>query len=443
MKLLPTVLRHRFEGRISVQQVMTNAFWLSSDHVYRLGISVVVSVWMMRYLGPQQFGQISFALAFVALFSGFSNLGLDGVIVRDLVKTPHAVDEILGSAWVLKFIGSGAALVLAVVAISWLRPDDILGIWLVLLFAGVFLFQSLDVIDMWFRSSLRSRLSVIPKTIAITVAALGKSGLILAGAPLIVFAWMGLAEALLGGVALLAMFMWLGGNLGTWRIKADRMRALMKEGLPLALSSMVVILYMRVDQVMLGEMLDDKAVGMFTAAIRISEIFYFIPNALVMSLTPALVQARESGGPVYLVRVEQMFSSIAISAILIAIFMSMIARPLISLILGADFISAVPILQVHIWGLLFVALGIASGQYLLLEGQNSISLQRTAMGAVVNVGLNLLWIPRYGALGAAWASLIAYGVATFFLFQNVVSRRCLYLMLRSLMWPKTVAVLWR
>ncbi|RPI72685.1 MAG: flippase, partial [Geobacteraceae bacterium] len=89
------------------------------------------------------------------------------------------------------------------------------------------------------------------------------------------------------------------------------------------------------------------------------------------------------------------------------------------------------------------ALGVASAQYLLLEGQNSISLQRTAMGAVVNVGLNLLWIPRYGVLGAAWASLIAYGVATFFLFQNVVSRKCLYLMLRSLISPKAVAGLWR
>ncbi|RPI65946.1 MAG: flippase, partial [Geobacteraceae bacterium] len=117
--------------------------------------------------------------------------------------------------------------------------------------------------------------------------------------------------------------------------------------------------------------------------------------------------------------------------------------PLISLVLGPDFISAAPVLQVHIWALLFVALGIASGQYLLLEGQNSISLQRTAMGAVVNVGLNLLWIPRYGVLGAAWASLIAYGVATFFLFQNVVSRKCLYLMLRSLISPKAVAGLWR
>jgi len=443
VKLLPTVLRHRFEGRISAQRVMTNAFWLSSDHVYRLAISVVVSVWMMRYLGPQQFGQISFALAFVALFSGFSNLGLDGVIVRDLVKTPHAVDDILGSAWILKFVGSGIALLLSTAAISWLRPDDALGMWLVFLFAGAFLFQSLDVIDMWFRSSLRSRLSVIPKTIAVSVAALGKSGLILAGAPLIAFAWMGLAEAMLGGFALLAMFIWLGGNLRTWRIQADRVRALTREGLPLALSSMVVILYMRIDQVMLGEMLNDKAVGMYTAAMRISEIFYFIPNVLVMSLAPALVQARESGESVYLARVRQMFSSIAIAAILIAIPMSMLAGPLIALILGPDFISAAPVLQVHIWALLFVALGIASAQYLLLEGQNNISLQRTAMGAVVNVGLNLLWIPRYGIIGAAWASLIAYGVATFFLFQNVVSRRCLYLMLRSLIWPRAVAGLWR
>jgi polysaccharide transporter, PST family len=443
VRSLPRGLRRRLEGRASGQRVIVNTIWLSADHVYRLAISMVVSVWMMRYLGPQQFGQISFALAFVALFSGFSNLGLDGVIVRDLVRARHTMEETLGSAWILKFVGAGIALVLATAAISWLRPDDTLGIWLVFLFAGAFLFQSLDVLDMWFRSSLRSRLSVIPKTITVTVAALGKSGLILAGAPLIAFAWMGVAEAMLGSFALLAMYIWLGGNLRTWRIQADRVRALTREGLPLALSAMVVILYMRIDQVMLGEMLDDEAVGMYTAAMRISEIFYFIPNVLVMSIAPVLVRARESGESIYLARVEQMFSSIAIAAILIAIPMSMLARPLIALILGPDFISAAPVLQVHIWALLFVALGIASAQYLLLEGQNNISLQRTTIGAVVNVGLNLLWIPRYGIVGAAWASLIAYGVAACFLFQNVTSRKCLNLMLKSLIWPRAVAALWR
>jgi polysaccharide transporter, PST family len=397
---------------------------------------------MARYLGPQQFGQISFAIAFVALFSGFSNLGLDTVIIRNLVRTPDSTEEILGSAWVLKFVGSCSALLLATVAIVLVRPGDTLSIWLVCLSAGAFLFQSVDIIEMWLRSSLRSRFSVISKTISVTVAAMGKSGLILAGAPLIAFAWMGLAEAMLGSFALLAMYIRLGGNLRTWRVHAVRVKAMATEGLPLTLSAMVVILYMRIDQVMISEMMNDAAVGTYAAATKISEAFYFIPQSLVMSLAPVLVQAKESGEAVYLAKVEQMFSIVAVTAVLIAVPMSILARPLITLILGHDFESAAPVLQVHIWALIFVALSIASGHYLAIEGQNSISLQRTAAGAAVNIGLNLLWIPRYGIMGAAWASLIAYAVATCFLFQSMASRKCLNMMVKSLR-PRSVGVLWQ
>lgn len=443
VRLLPAVLRRRFEGRLAAQRVMMNALWLSSDHVYRLSITVVVNVWMARYLGPQQFGQLSFATAFAALFSGLSTLGLDNVVVRDLARAPHTKELTLGSAWLIKFAGSGAAFILAIAVILWMRPDDALSFWLVFLFACVFLFQSVDVIDMWFRSSLKSRLSVIPKLVAITVGALGKSGLILAGAPLIAFAWMGLAEAVVGSVALLGVFVWLGGELKAWRIHSGRVYALLREAFPLALSAMVIIVYMRIDQVMLGEMLNDEAVGMYTVATKISEVFYFIPSAFVMSLVPALVQARESDGANYLVRVEEMFSIVAIGSVFIAVPISMFAAPLIKFLFGPNFNSAAPVLQVHIWALVFAALGVASGQYLLLEGLNGILLQRTALGAAVNVMLNVLWIPRYGIVGAAWASLIAYGIATCFLFQNVVSRRCLNLMVRSLFYPRMIAVLWR
>jgi PST family polysaccharide transporter len=443
VKLLPAVFRRRFESRIAAQQVIANTFWLSSDYVFRLSIGVVVNVWMARYLGPQQFGQLSFATAFAGLFAAFSTLGLDVVIVRDLAKSPHAKAVTLGSAWILKFLGSIAAIVLAVTAIAWIRPDDGLSFWLVFLFASVFLFQSADVIDMWFRSSLRSKLSVIPKTIAITAGALGKSSLMLVGAPLIAFAWMGLAEAVVGSVALLGAFIWLEGDLKSWRIHFGRVRELLKEVFPLALSAMVIILYMRIDKIMLGELLDDEAVGLYTAATKIFEVLYFIPSAFVMSLGPALVRARESDAGNYLARVEEMFSVVAIGTILIALPISVFANPLITFIFGPNFTSAAPVLQIHIWALVFSALGVASGQYLLLEGFNSIILQRTALGAAVNILLNVLWIPRYGIVGAAWASLIAYGIATCFLFQNVASRRCLNLMVKSVFYPRVFAALWR
>ncbi len=434
LRFLPAYFRRRLIGRPLLQKVMANTSWLLIDKALRLAVGLLVGVWVARYLGPEQFGMLNYAYAFVALFSALANVGLDSVVVRDIIREPRERDLILGSAFCLKAVGGTVALVSTIAIIVLARPQDTVMLALVALSAVGFLLQAFDTVDLWFQSQLQSRYAVWARNAAFLTVAAAKVVLILVHAPLIAFAWAGVAEGLLAATGLVIAYRLAKHRLWNWRASGARMRLLLQESWPLALAGVVVSLYMRIDQVMLGEMLGNEAVGIYSAAVRLSELWYLVPSSIVASIAPAIVSAHDAGPRIYRQKLEQMFRILVLLSYAVTISIFFISRPMVVLIFGANYAAAGPVLAVHIWASLFVALGIASSQYLLLEGLNRISLQRTVLGAVANVLLNLAWIPRYGPIGAAWATLISYAAANFFLIQNRTTRYCLGMMLRAL-WP--------
>jgi PST family polysaccharide transporter len=269
IKYLPDFMRDRVADRQNLQKLIGNTGWLFADRILRIGIGMVLGVWIARYLGPDQFGLFNFAGAFVALFSIFATLGLDGIMIRELVRNPQHKAEILGTAFTLKLIGSGVVLVSAVTAIWILRPADFLVHRLVAIIAAGTIFQSLDTIDFWFQARVESRFSVYARSSAFLLVSALKVILILQDAPLIAFAWAGTIELILASLGLAIAFRTSGQHPLQWRLKSQRVWQTLKECWPLALSGVAVMLYMKIDQVMLGEMLGNKTVGVYSAAIRI------------------------------------------------------------------------------------------------------------------------------------------------------------------------------
>ncbi|MCR4321033.1 MAG: oligosaccharide flippase family protein, partial [Candidatus Brocadiaceae bacterium] len=141
----------------SLQNILVNTGWLFADRILRMGVGLFVGVWVARYLGPEQFGLYSYALAFVSLFGAFATLGLDGIVVRDIVRDPACKYETLGTAFVLKLIGGSLTFLLVIIAISLLRPHDRLTHWLVGITAVGMIFQAFDTIDFWFQSQVKSK----------------------------------------------------------------------------------------------------------------------------------------------------------------------------------------------------------------------------------------------------------------------------------------------
>ncbi len=387
--------------------------WLFFDKILRMGVGLLVSVWIARYLGPEQFGLWSFAIAFAALFGAFATLGLDGIVVRELVRNPAQQNELLGSAFSLKLIGGVITLLVSLVSISLVRNGETLTLWLVGLSAAGFIFQSVNVIDFYFQAKVQSRYTVYAANGAFALMTLVKIALLLTSAPLIAFAWAGLGEVALTAIFLLVAYWANHHSLRKWQYDGRVARQLLKDCWPLLLAGLAVMLYMRVDMVMLQQMVGDREVGIYAAATRLSEMWYFLPGVIVASVSPSIIQCHGTNTALYNNRFKQLYFLMAWLAIGVSLPLSLLSGWIVSIFYGIDFTEAAPVLAIHLWASIAVFLGVASSQYLLAEQLQKISFYRTLIGLVCNIVLNLILIPGMGAKGAAIATVISYFIATF------------------------------
>lgn len=413
---MPGWIVERVRGRPQLQSILENTGWLLGDRVLRMVGGLVVGVWMARYLGPARFGVYNYAAALVAFLIPLVTLGLDDLVVRDLVRWPARKDEILGTAFALKtaagllgFVGLGATTVAA-------HPHDRTLLLLVLFLAPALLTQALDVTCLWFRSRTQSKYIVYAKNGAFLLLALVKVVLILEGASVVAFAAAAAAELVLGTVGVAYVYRVQGGRLRTWRVNGALARNSLRESWPLVVAGAAALVYMRIGQVFLEHMVGDRAVGIYATALRLSEIWYFVPTVIASSVTPALVQARSVSEEAYYARLQRVFNAMTLISVPTAIVTALLAHPIVSLVFGQDYIAAAPVLTIQVWAGCFVFLGVARQVWIIAEGYTLAALGFSVVGAIANVLLSLLLIPRSHEVGAAIATLIAYFISDYLVF---------------------------
>lgn len=273
--------------------------------------------------------------------------------------------------------------------------------------------QTFEIIDFWFQSQVQSKYSVLARNTAYVLINGVKIGLIQLGAPLIAFAIAMVAEYALAGIGLIVAYRLQGNFLKAWQVNFRYAKTLLNDSWPLILSGIVIMIYMRIDQVMLGQMVGEKSVGIYSAAVKISELWYFVPNAIVNSVFPSIVQAKEISEEVYYKRIQKLLNVVAVLAYLVAIPVTFLAPWIVTLLYGKSYAEAGPILNMHIWAGLFVSLGLARSSWIITEGLMKFSAATTAIGAVINIILNYLLIDKYGGLGAAIATVVAQIFASY------------------------------
>jgi O-antigen/teichoic acid export membrane protein len=414
LQWLPRGLRDRIAHQPGLLKILDNIGWLFFDKILRMGVGLLVGVWVARYLGPEQFGLLSFALAFVGLFGAVATLGLQGIVVRDIVRDQSSANETLGTAFVLQLLGGLTAYLLVLAAIYYFRPDDTLAKAIVAILGFTLVLKAGETIKYWFESQVQSKFVVWVENSVFLLIAGVKVVMILAQAPLIAFVWASLAEATLVAATLLTVYSWTRGKLRSWKPSLGRAKTLLRDSWPLILSGMAVMIYMRIDQIMLGQMIGDEAVGIYSAAVRISEVWYFIPMAITASVFPSIIDAKKRSEELYYQRLQKLFDLMVWTSVAIALPMTFLSSSLVVMLFGPAYAQAGTVLAIHIWAAVFVFLGVASSRWFLTENRQILSLQRTLLGAGVNVGLNSLMIPRFGIVGAACATVISYSVAVFF-----------------------------
>jgi PST family polysaccharide transporter len=421
------------QGRDLLQRVIRNTAWQVTDKIIRLGLGLVVSAWVARYLGPADFGLLNFGIAFVAIFTPFADGGLQAIAVRELIRRPTDEATIIASGIALRLIGAVVAVAISVACVAMLRPDAAQAHLVVLIVALSLFPQSWDLIDFAYQARMRPRPIVIIRVTSLLVFSIAKIVLILIDAPVLSFAWVIVGEA-----ALSALLMWLLSSVRSrsFRIRDARwmqMKTLITMSWPMAISGLSVMLYMRIDQVMLGKLVGDHAVGAFSAAVRISECWYFVPMAIMASVAPALTEAHQRSPEEYLRKLSAISSLMWLLGIGVAAVLSLTANPVIALLFGPDYSEAGVVLAIHAWAGVFVCQGLASGPWFVNAGMLRLRMVNTVVGAICNVLLNLTLIPHMGVTGAAVATLVSYCVAG--ILMNAATRQSrpvFFVQLRSL-----------
>lgn len=396
-----------------------NTFWLLSEKTLRLFVGVFVGAWVARYLGPDRYGLLSYSISFVGLFSVLASFGLDNILVRELVKNKYKEGVLLGTSLLLKLIGSVIVILLLIISIN-LVSNDASTNTLVLIIGSATIFQSFNIIDLFFQSKTLSRFMVYANIFSLLISSLLKIFFISINAPLIYFAYIILFDNLILALGFIYFFLIIYSKdkslkffFNYFKFDFNVAINLLKDSWPLIFSGLLISIYMKIDKIMIKEFLGNEAVGEYSVAALISELWYFIPLMIGGSLYPAIIRAKNISKDLYLKRLQNLYDLMVWLGIIIALPVMLMSDYIIDILYGQEFSNAADVLTIHIWTGVFVFLGIAFGYYLHIENYNKKYLFKSFLGATSNISLNYYLIPIYGISGAAASTLLGQFICNY------------------------------
>lgn len=374
-----------------------------------------MTVLLARYLGPEKFGVLAYSFSLAALFGTAGHMGLSGLVVREIVKKPDLRAEILGTSFALKALGYTIGSLFLIIFASISEKSQTETFWILIIAAVSLLPQPVNIFDFWFQAHVQAKYTAIARSIGLLLSASIKVIFVLIGAELIFFAIANLLQAILTALVLIIIYhLTTTVPIASWSWSIKMAKELFDQGWMIFLGSIFAVMYLKIDQVMLKWLVGAEEVGVYAVAATLSEAWYFVPTAIVASIFPKLIKLHETNLALFKHRLQQVFDLLFLIALGVAIVITILADPLISLFFGQNYHNASPILTIHIWAALFIFMRAAFSKWILIENALVFSLITQGFGALINVVLNLLLIPRFSGKGAAMATLISYATASYF-----------------------------
>lgn len=406
------ILLTKLQNHKGFLRYLRNTYWLLLDKFVRLFTGLVVGVWVARYLGPAEFGLLNYIQSFVFIFMAVGTLGLDSIVVREIVTDAANTNKLLGTAFVLRVVSHLSLFCVLLVTVALVfseRREEVF----IFIFAAGTLFHVFHVIDYYYYANVLGKYCSLSRIIAISISALARIFLIMTNSSLLGFIIVFVVESALVSLFLIIFYWFNGQSFRNWKIDFRTATRLLKSSWPLLLSSIAITIYMRIDQVMLNHLLDDSAVGQYSASVRISQVWYFVPTVISASLFPAIVNAKKNSSYLHTSRMQNLYDFLALLSIVIALPTCLLSEWIVDLLFGIQYGPAGEVLMIHIWAGVFVSLGVAGSKWLVSENLQIYSTINTFIGAFVNIGLNMILIPTLGIKGAAWATLISYCLSAY------------------------------
>ncbi|WP_223533123.1 flippase [Pseudomonas sp. BF-R-30] len=387
----------------TVQRYFFNSSWMLAEQILRILSGVFVGIYIARYLGPEQFGMLTYVLAISTFILCVARLGMDAVLIKELVNTPEKNKELMGTAFWLMMLAALTCYIVAALGISLTDEINSVKIYAYIVSASTF-FTSFLVVDYFFQSQIKAKYSAICKTLALLCMSIAKLALIFSDAEIFWFAIASLLDHVVLAVFLLfaALRTREINFLGHFNLVDAKL--MLKSSWPMVITAVASLVFMRIDQVMIRSMLGLHELGIYSAAVKVYESWIILPYVITISLLPAIVKLKQGDEQNYHRKLCQLFRAVIWLSVVAAFFVSLLSTPIMTIAFGSQYTESASVLSIVMWTAVFASMSSVSARYFNAENMEKKIALRTAIAAAVNIALNLLLIPRYGIEGAAIAT---------------------------------------
>jgi len=399
------------------QKYFRNMGWAFAGRMFSLLMSFFIGALVARYLGPERYGVLNYALSFVTLFVFLASFGIDNILVREILKYNEKTESILNTAFILKLIGAFLIIIVAT-TFSLILKNDIYTTILIFIYSFHLIFIALNVTDSYFQSTVKYKYNFLAQFISTIAVSLLKLYFVYNGFGVGWFILALVFETAVSSFILLNIFSKSGYHL-KFAFDSSLGKKMLLDAWPFILTAAFYLIYTKIDQVMIGKMIDIKSLGIYSAGVKLAELWYFIPALICGVMFPAVINAKLTDKILYEQRLKKIFIFVISISLLIALFQLIFAKYIILFLFGEAYLGSVIILKIYTWAGVVVSAIVILQQYLIIENKTKLIMYSSLSGAIANVVLNLVFIPKFGIIGSAWATLISYSTIPLIIYYLI------------------------
>lgn len=386
-------------------KVVRNVFWAVVGKVVTLLSSLLVGILVARYLGPEQYGLMNYVVSIVALFGVFTTFGTTEIIIRELAKKDLPKEVILGTSFQLR-LALALITIIGLVIYAYLAGETFEIAFMIMIYSSSLFFGCFDVIRYYFTSIVQNEYVVKSEIFRTLIGAIIKIVLLLINAPLWAFVIALAVDFFLLACGYITAYSKKVGKIMEWEFNWEFGRRLLITSFPLLISGAAMVVYQRIDQVMIAKMLNDEQLGYFSTATSFLGVTVFIPAIMIQTVAPILVRHYKDNIAVYKVKAQQMMNITTWATFVISCVLSAFSYYIIRYTYGIDYLAAIPAMQILAFKAVGMALITTGGQLIVIENIHQLAFIRNILSCVVCVICNYILIPQWGIIGSAWATII-------------------------------------
>lgn len=388
-----------------------NSGWIIGQQCFQMLLQLIVGVLTARYLGPSNYGSLNYTASFVAFFTSIASLGMDGVVIKKMIDHPEDEGTYLGSAMGFRLLSSLLSIISVSLIVYILNPSEPIKLTLVFLQSFQLSFKAIQILNSWFQRYLRSKYVSIGKILACIIVSAYRIFLLVTAKSIFWFAFSNaLTELVIAGVEIFFYHRSRGPKL---KFDFQIGKSILAESYHFIISGLMVAIFGQMDKIMIGQVMTDADVGLYTTAAQICTMWIFVPTAIISSFQPIIMEHKKDGNEqIYIRKLQQLYSFVIWLCIFVSAGIALLANPIVNILYGEAFAGSVRTLKILIWCETFSMIGTARGIWILCEKKNKYTKYYLFVGAVVNLVLNAIWIPTIGIDGAAYATLITQVVTS-------------------------------